>query len=56
MTDQPRCPVHWDEYAGDQYYHCSLEAGHDGIHRAHVSDDLTRAYVVMPDDPQAPVT
>ena len=31
------------------FYQCSLNLGHDGDHRAHVSDDLTRAYVIIRD-------
>ncbi len=37
-SDDLRCPVERDEFG------CSLPAGHDGVHRAHVSHDLSRAY------------
>lgn len=39
-----RCPITQGQYE------CSLDAGHDGEHRGHVSHDRTRAYVVI--DPE----
>lgn len=40
-----RCPV----TAG--YAECSLDAGHEGEHRGHVSHDRSRAYVVIDHQP-----
>ena len=45
MTDawvERRCDV-----TARGYLECSLPAGHDGEHRAHVSHDLARAYTVI---------
>lgn len=40
MTDD-HCPIEREEFG------CTLPAGHDGVHRAHVSHDLARAYTVI---------
>lgn len=41
QSSEIRCYVERDEFG------CSLAAGHDGVHRGHVSHDLSRAYVVI---------
>lgn len=40
-TDTIRCPATRGEFE------CSLDDGHEGEHRGHVSHDLTRTYVVI---------